>query len=91
MRSKVAVGVDLTSGLAFAKSQISAGGALPTEGTVFMSLADRDKSSGLETKGFLELGLEIVATSGTADYLTENGVEVSDGWQKSEKEQMQFA
>ena len=73
------MGVDLTSGLAFAKSQISAGGALPTEGTVFMSLADRDKSSGLEAaKGFLELGLEIVATGGTADYLTENGVEVSD-------------
>ena len=37
------MGIDLTPGLAFAKSQIAAGGALPTEGTVFMSLADRDK------------------------------------------------
>ena len=48
------MGIDLTPGLAFAKSQIAAGGALPIEGTVFMSLADRDKSSGLEAaKGFL--------------------------------------
>ena len=72
------MGIDLTPGLAFAKSQIAAGGALPTEGTVFMSLADRDKSSGLEAaKGFLRLGLEIVATGGTAAYLEENGVNVA--------------
>ena len=73
------MGIDLTPGLAFAKSQIAAGGALPTEGTVFMSLADRDKSSGLEAaKGFLRLGLEIVATRGTADYLEENGIHITD-------------
>ena len=73
------MGIDLTPGLAFAKSQIAAGGALPTEGTVFMSLADRDKSSGLEAaKGFLRLGLEIVATGGTADYLEENGIHITD-------------
>ncbi len=73
------MGIDLTPGLAFAKSQIAAGGALPTEGTVFMSLADRDKSSGLEAaKGFLRLGLKIVATRGTADYLEENGIHITD-------------
>ena len=44
-----------------------------------MSLADRDKSSGLEAaKGFLRLGLEIVATRGTADYLEENGIHITD-------------
>ena len=73
------MGIDLTSGLAFAKSQIAAGGALPSSGTVFMSLADRDKDSGVEAaKGFLKLGLKIVATGGTADYLEDHGVEVAD-------------
>ena len=72
------MGIDMTTGLAFMKSQISAGGALPDSGTVFMSLADRDKAVGLEAaRGLVDLGLEIVATSGTADHLVANGVPVS--------------
>ena len=72
------MGIDMTTGLAFTKSQISAGGALPDSGTVFMSLADRDKAVGLEAaRGLVDLGLEIVATSGTADHLVANGVPVS--------------
>ena len=72
------MGIDMTTGLAFMKSQISAGGALPDSGTVFMSLADRDKAVGLEAaRGLVYLGLEIVATSGTADHLVANGVPVS--------------
>ncbi|MGH9047988.1 MAG: carbamoyl-phosphate synthase large subunit, partial [Acidimicrobiales bacterium] len=42
------MGVDTTFGLAFAKSQMAAGSRLPREGTVFFSLADRDKPAGLE-------------------------------------------
>ena len=38
------MGIDLTFGLAFAKSQIAAGDRLPESGTVFLSLADRDKA-----------------------------------------------
>ena len=71
------MGIDLTTGLAFMKSQISAGGALPESGTVFLSLADRDKVVGLEAaRGLQDLGLDVVATSGTAEYLRANGVPV---------------
>jgi carbamoyl-phosphate synthase large subunit len=73
------MGIDMTTGLAFAKSQIAAGGALPEAGTVFMSLADRDKAIGLEAaEGFVALGLELVATRGTAEHLRAAGVEVRE-------------
>ena len=42
------MGIDITFGLAFAKSQLAAGTRLPDAGTVFLSLADRDKPAGLE-------------------------------------------
>ena len=75
------MGIDLTSGLAFMKSQLSAGTRLPEAGpdvTVFMSLADRDKTLGASVgRGFQELGFSIVATSGTAAVLAAAGVEVS--------------
>jgi carbamoyl-phosphate synthase large subunit len=73
------MGVGATFGIAFAKSQIAAGTRLPDSGTVFMSLADRDKPAGLELAiAFHEkLGFEIAATSGTAAYLGARGVPVS--------------
>ena len=72
------MGIDLTVGLAFAKSQLAAGDRMPTEGTVFMSLADRDKPTGLRAaRRFVEAGFDIVATSGTASYLRASGVPVS--------------
>ena len=71
------MGIDLTTGLAFTKSQISAGDALPESGTVFLSLANRDKAVGLEAaRGLRDLGLDVVATSGTAEHLRANGVPV---------------
>ena len=71
------MGIDRTFGLAFAKSQIAAGEALPLAGTIFFSLADRDKDQGLEAaKGFVELGFTLAATSGTAEFLDSNGVHV---------------
>jgi carbamoyl-phosphate synthase large subunit len=71
------MGIDLEVGLAFAKAQIAAGDLLPTEGSVFFSVADRDKQSGLAAaKAYRELGFGIVATAGTAAMLSEAGVEI---------------
>jgi carbamoyl-phosphate synthase large subunit len=72
------MGIDRTFGLAFAKSQIAAGDRLPESGTVFLSLADRDKEAGLRAaRRFADLGFGIAATSGTASFLEENGMLVS--------------
>jgi carbamoyl-phosphate synthase large subunit len=72
------MGLDFTFGLAFAKSQIAAGDPLPRSGTVFMSLADRDKPGGaIAAKRLVEQGFEIIATSGTAAFLRQAGVEVN--------------
>ncbi|MGO8724677.1 MAG: carbamoyl-phosphate synthase large subunit [Acidimicrobiales bacterium] len=71
------MGIGTTFGLAFAKSQIAAGNRLPSEGTVLLSLADRDKASGLEAaRAFAELGFELAATSGTAAFLEAGGLAV---------------
>jgi carbamoyl-phosphate synthase large subunit len=71
------MGIDLTAGLAFAKSQIAAGQTLPEGGTLFLSVADRDKVVGVEAaRAFVELGFAIAATSGTALALEEAGVPV---------------
>jgi carbamoyl-phosphate synthase large subunit len=71
------MGIDATFGLAFAKSQIAAGDRLPESGSVFFSLADRDKPAGLGAAlKFAELGFGIAATAGTATYLEDNGVPV---------------
>ena len=72
------MGIDTTFGLAFAKSQIAAGNRLPVAGTVFLSLADRDKRSGLEAaRQFADLGFELAATSGTAAMLESEGIGVA--------------
>ena len=71
------MGIGTTFGLAFAKSQIAAGNRLPTSGTVFLSLADRDKVGGLEAaRQFAGLGFDIAATSGTAALLESEGIAV---------------
>src|SRR5204863_3380285 len=55
------MGIDRSFGLAFAKSQIAARNRLPRSGTVFFSLADRDKPSGLvAARRFTELGYSLV-------------------------------
>ena len=61
---------------AFLKAQLGAGTHLPTEGTVFLSIKDADKGPMmLECAQIIEgLGFKIIATSGTAKWLTENGI-----------------
>jgi carbamoyl-phosphate synthase large subunit len=72
------MGIDVTFGLAFAKSQTAAGNHLPRNGTVFFSLADRDKAAGLEAaRRFTESGFSIAATRGTADFLESEGIPVA--------------
>jgi carbamoyl-phosphate synthase large subunit len=72
------MGIDRSFGLAFAKSQAAAGNRLPEGGTLFLSVADRDKRQGLlAARRFAELGFSIAATAGTAEMLEQNGVPVS--------------
>jgi carbamoyl-phosphate synthase large subunit len=73
------MGVDRSFGLAFAKSQAGAGNPLPASGTVFLSLADRDKPAGmLVARRFAELGFALTATAGTAAALETEGLKVAE-------------
>ncbi|MDA2966215.1 MAG: carbamoyl-phosphate synthase large subunit [Actinomycetota bacterium] len=68
------MGIDVTFGRAFYKAELAAGTVLPTSGTVFLSLADGDKPAGIVVaKRLRALGFGIMATPGTADYLSRFG------------------
>ena len=70
------MGMDRDFPRAFAKSQSAAGSALPASGTVFLSVADRDKREiVLPALRLQELGYTLVATSGTQVVLARNGIE----------------
>jgi carbamoyl-phosphate synthase large subunit len=70
------MGVDHDFGAAFAKSQAGTGSmVLPTEGSVFVSVANRDKRAIVfPVKRLVDLGFDIVATGGTADVLERAGI-----------------
>ncbi|WP_433709936.1 carbamoyl-phosphate synthase large subunit [Nocardia sp. CA-084685] len=69
------MGIDADFGTAFAKSQAAAYGSLPTEGTVFVSIANRDKRAMVfPVKRLHDLGFRILATEGTAEMLRRNGI-----------------
>jgi carbamoyl-phosphate synthase large subunit len=69
------MGIANSFGEAYAKSQISSFGPLPKSGTVFISLADKDKNSGINpAKELVKLGFRILATDGTASFLNQHGV-----------------
>ena len=71
------MGLDLGFGTAFAKSQVASFGPLPTRGTVFVSVANRDKRFVIfPVKRLADLGFEILATAGTASMLRRHGVKV---------------
>ena len=70
------MGIDQSVGMAFAKAQLAAGYDLPKSGTAFLSIKKGDKAAILDVARTLkEMGFRIIATSGTADYLNEHGVE----------------
>jgi carbamoyl-phosphate synthase large subunit len=69
------MGFDDVFGTAFAKSQAAAYGSLPVKGTVFVSVANRDKRAAIfPVKRLADLGFRILATAGTAQVLRRNGV-----------------
>jgi carbamoyl-phosphate synthase large subunit len=69
------MGISYDFGTAFAKSQVAAGNALPTSGTMFLSVHDADKSAVPQlARDFVRLGFTIYATVGTAKVLTDHGV-----------------
>lgn len=71
------MGMDASFGMAYAKAQMSAGNALPTSGTAFVSVNDRDKAALVPVAASLvALGFRIVGTRGTAHYLGQHGLEV---------------
>ncbi|MFL6027351.1 MAG: carbamoyl-phosphate synthase large subunit, partial [Friedmanniella sp.] len=71
------MGLDVGFGTAFAKSQVAAFGPLPTKGTVFVSVANRDKRYVIfPVKRLADLGFEILATAGTASMLRRHDIVV---------------
>jgi len=71
------MGLDAAFGTAFAKSQAAAYGSLPTGGTAFVSIANRDKRAAiLPIMRLADLGFRILATEGTALALRRHGVPV---------------
>ncbi len=70
------LGMAPTFGLAYFKSQEAALSPLPQNGTVFISVTDKDKQAILDTaRKFQELGFRIKATNGTHKFLTQQGVQ----------------
>ncbi|MGF1511763.1 MAG: carbamoyl-phosphate synthase large subunit [Myxococcota bacterium] len=71
------MGVDAEFDRAFAKACLAAGVKLPERGTVFISVADSDKElmAGLAQR-LVKLGFDLLATGGTASYLSERGLDV---------------
>ena len=77
LESKKTVDVDTTFGSAYVKSQIAAGQHLPKKGNVFISVKNQDKRAIVFiAKKLVDLGFNIMATSGTADVLMRNDLEV---------------
>ena len=71
------MGIDASFGMAYAKSQSGAyAGGLPLSGSVFVSAADKDKNQMISAiKKLDELGFEIFATKGTAEFIAKQGIE----------------
>ncbi|NNM13898.1 MAG: carbamoyl-phosphate synthase large subunit, partial [Gammaproteobacteria bacterium] len=70
------MGVGATFAEGYAKAQLGGGATIPTEGTAFISVRDRDKPrAAVLARNLIDKGFKIVATGGTADYLDEQGLE----------------
>jgi carbamoyl-phosphate synthase large subunit len=73
------MGIDRDFATAFAKAQLGAGTVLPSSGTLFVSVKDTDKDVVLPgVRLMADLGFSIIATTGTAAYLREQGLTVGD-------------
>ncbi len=73
------MGIDTTFGMAFAKAQMATYQKVPLEGTVFLSVKDRDKPAALGiARRLVQLGFQIVSTRGTAATLRQHGVQAGE-------------
>jgi len=80
------MGIDASLGIAFLKSQIAAGNALPTSGAVFISVRDADKEAVIPlARSLADMGFTLYATQGTSTALRNSGIRsnalfrISDG------------
>jgi len=79
------MGIDADLGTAYAKSQMAAGGSLPLEGCVFISVSDAHKDAAIDlAKRFIDLDFKIISTSGTATTLKSAGLKVDRIYKLSE-------
>jgi len=79
------MGSGATFGEAFAKAQMACGSHLPTSGNAFLSVNDRDKATLLPiARDLAALGFKLLATSGTAAYLQQHGLEVKSIYKVNE-------
>jgi len=70
------MGVDYGFGRAFYKAELAAGNELPKEGTVFVSVRDKDKEDIVPVaRDFAEMGFDLAATKGTQEHLAEHGID----------------
>jgi len=71
------LGLDASFGMAFFKAEDGAGGTLPLSGTVLMTVAERDRSEKLvlAARRLQAEGFKLLATTGTAAFLQEHGIE----------------
>jgi carbamoyl-phosphate synthase large subunit len=71
------MGIDTDFGRAYAKAQLGAGQRLPTSGTLFVSVTERDKTNVVPiVKQMIDLGFRVIATEGTQKYLQSQGLPV---------------
>ena len=69
------MGIDKDFGIAYAKSQISAGNSLPKKGLAFISLKDKHKNEGVDlAKKLVKLNFTLCGTPGTANIIKKNGI-----------------
>ncbi len=69
------LGLASTVGEAFLKAQEATQTAIPSEGTVLMSVSDRDKDEAAKVaQAFVDAGFAVVATKGTCELLNEAGI-----------------
>jgi carbamoyl-phosphate synthase large subunit len=74
-------------GLAFYKAQDAAQGRLPTEGTVLLTIADKDKGAAIAevARNFSKLGFRLKATEGTQEFLTRYGIDSERAYKMREQ------
>jgi carbamoylphosphate synthase large subunit len=70
------MGLDASFPVAFAKAQMAAGGELPRQGGVFMSVRESDRQAIIEpTRSLMAMGFKVYATEGTGEFLRKHGMD----------------